>query len=149
MLKVLRLLRFVTRSGPLTPGTIAPNRLNPRSKMTTQAPNLLERLPALPIRVQREDRTTYMEDNLEEVLRMVKAGVVEGVGPRSGRIDILRITVTHEIAVERMKAVAMDKLPAESPGSITSMASREVYRETLGDGISWTWNFKQNRTLFA
>jgi hypothetical protein len=117
--------------------------------MTTQAPNLLERLPALPIRVQREDRTTYMEDSLEEVLRMVKAGIVEGVGPRSGRIDILRITVTHEIAVERMKAVAIDKLPEESPGSITSMASREVYRETLGDGISWTWNFKQNRTLFA
>jgi len=103
----------------------------------------------LPIRVQREDRTTYMEDSLEEVLRMVKAGVVEGVGPRSGRIDILRITVTHEVAVERMKAVAIDKLPEESPGSITSMASREVYRETLGDGISWTWNFKQNRTLFA
>ena len=117
--------------------------------MTTQAPNLLERLPALPIRVQREDRTTYMEDSLEEVLRMVKAGVVEGVGPRSGRIDILRITVTHKVAVERMKAVAIDKLPEESPGSITSMASREVYRETLGDGISWTWNFKQNRTLFA
>lgn len=103
----------------------------------------------MPIRVQREDRTTYMEDSLEEVLRMVKAGVVEGVGPRSGRIDILRITVTHEVAVERMKAVAIDKLPEESPGSITSMASREVYRETLGDGISWTWNFKQNRTLFA
>jgi len=149
MLKVLRLLRFVTRSGPLIQASSLETLSTPRSKMTTQAPNLLERLPALPIRVQREDRTTYMEDSLEEVLRMVKAGIVEGVGPRSGRIDILRITVTHEIAVERMKAVAMDKLPAESPGSITSMASREVYRETLGDGISWTWNFKQNRTLFA
>ena len=149
MLKVLRLLRFVTRSGPLTPGIIAPNRLNPRSKMTTQALNLMERLPALPIRVQREDRTTYMEDSLEEVLRMVKAGVVEGVGPRSGRIDILRITVTHEVAVERMKAVPAEKRPEESPGSITSMASREVYRETLGESGCWTWNFCANRTVFV
>ena len=117
--------------------------------MTTQAPNLLERLPALPIRVQREDRSTYMEDSAEEVLRMIKAGVVEGVGPRSGRIDILRITVAHEVAVERMKAVPMDKRPEESPGSITSMASREVYREVVGDSGHWCWNFKRNRTVFA
>ena len=90
-----------------------------------------------------------MEDSAEEVLRMVRAGIVEGVGPRSGRIDILRITVTHEVAVERMKAVPMDKRAEESPGSITSMASREVYRETLGESGHWCWNFKQNRTLFA
>jgi hypothetical protein len=44
----------------------------------------------------------------------------------------------------------MDKLPEESPGSITSMASREVYREVVGDSGHWCWAFvKRNRAAFA
>jgi len=116
-------------------------------KMTTQSANLLERIPALPIRVQRFDKTTYWETDAEEMLRMIKAGIVEGVGPRSGRIDILRVTVTQEVALDRMKAVPVEKRPEESAGSITSMASREVYREKLEN--HWCWAFKRNRTAFA
>jgi hypothetical protein len=117
--------------------------------MTTQAANLASRIPAGPIRVQRADKSTYVENDLEIVLRMIKAQVVEGVGPRSGRIDILRITCTEAEATQRMKDVPLDRRAEESPGSITSMASREIYRETLGESGCWTWNFKQNRTLFA
>lgn len=116
--------------------------------MTTQAQNLAGRLPVGPIRVQRADKSTYVENDAEEVVRMVKAGIVEGVGPRSGRIDILRVTVPHDEAVKRMAALPMDRV-TESPGSITSMASREVYREVVGESGHWCWNFRANRTVFA
>lgn len=109
--------------------------------------NLAGRIPAGAIRVQRADKTTYVESDAEEILRMIKAGVVEGAGPRSGRIDILRITCTQEEAIERMKAVPIERRPEESPGSITSMASREVYREVLGESGHWCWNFRANRKL--
>lgn len=117
--------------------------------MTTQSPNLAGRLPVGPIRVQRADKSTYMETDAEEVLRMIKAQVVEGVGPRSGRIDILRITCTADEAIRRMSEVPVERRPEESPGSITSGASREVYREKMDDGLHWCWAFKRNRNVFA
>jgi hypothetical protein len=117
--------------------------------MTTQAPNLIGRIPVGPIRVQRADKTTYMADDAEEVMRMIVAGVVEGIGPRSGRIDILRIIVPDAEALKRMAAVPIDKRPEESPGSITSQASREVYREVVGDSGLWCWSFRRNRAAFA
>ena len=115
--------------------------------MITQAENILQRLPGVPIRIQRFDRSTYWETDPEEMLRMLKCGIVEGYGPRSGRIDMLRITCTQQEAVERMKTVVVERIQ-ESAGSITSMASREVYRESLQDG-HWCWAFRRNRTIFA
>jgi len=116
--------------------------------MTTQAVNLAGRIPAGPIRVQRADKSTYVEHDASEVFRMVKAGIVEGVGPRSGRIDILRVTVSDEEAVKRMSEVPVDRKHEESPGSVISMASREVYRERLPDEIHWCWSFRRNRNAF-
>lgn len=116
--------------------------------MTTQAVNLLDRLPVGPIRVQRDDKSTYVEHDAGEVFRMIKSGIVEGVGPRSGRIDILRVTVTSEEAVKRMSEVPVERKPEESPGSIITMASREVYRERLADEIHWCWSFRRNRGAF-
>lgn len=115
--------------------------------MTTQAASILQQLPGVPILVHRFDRTTYWETEAEEMLRMLKAGIVEGVGPRSGRIKYLRITCSQEEAVKRMKEVPVDRIQ-ESPGSITSMASKEVYREGLTDG-HWCWSFKRPRSAFA
>lgn len=114
--------------------------------MTTQACNLPGRIPGGPIYVQRFDGTAYCEGDREAVDRMVKAGIVEGIGPRSGRIDRLRITCSEDEAVKRLQAV-FEPTHEENPGSITSMASREIYREKLDAGFCW--NFKQNRTVFA
>lgn len=101
------------------------------------------------MRVQRLDRSTYIEGSEIEIARMIAAGIVEGVGPKSGRIDILRMICGEAEGMERMKAIALPKAPQESAGSITSMASREVYRETLGESGHWCWNFKANRNLSA
>ena len=117
--------------------------------MTTQSENLAGRIPPGPIRVQRVDKSTYVEHNPEEVARMVKAMIVEGVGPRSGRIDILRVIVSDEEAVKRLSDIPFDRPPEQSPGSITSMASREVYREVLGESGHWCWDFKRNRNAFS
>lgn len=133
--------------GQFIPIAVAPPSFPPHFRMTTQAENILQRLPGVPIRVQRFDRTTYWETDAEEMVRMLKSGIVEGVGPRSGRIDLLRITCTQDEAVKRMKEVTIERIQ-ESAGSITSMASREVYRESLQDG-HWCWAFKANRTIFA
>lgn len=103
----------------------------------------------MPIRVQRADKTTYWESDAEEMVRMLKAGIVEGVGPRSGRIAILRVTCTDAEAVARMKALPVDKHIEQSAGSITSQASREVYRETVGESGNWCWSFRRNRNVFA
>lgn len=107
--------------------------------MTTQAENLAGRIPVGPIRVQRADKTTYIATDPEEVMRMIVARIVEGVGPRSGRIDILRITVPDDEALKKMASVPVERRPEESPGSITTMASREVYREKLES--RWCWSF--------
>ncbi len=72
---------------------------------------------------------------------------MEGIGPRSGRIDLLRITVPQEEAVERLAKVSRPETVVEKPGSITSNASREVFREILADGVHWVWSHKLNRNL--
>lgn len=115
--------------------------------MTTQAENLMDRLPGVPIRVQRHDRTVYMEHEAGEVIRLVQAGVVEGVGPRSGRIAMLRFVVTDDEAVKRMAALPIDRTFEEKAGSITSAASREVYRQRLE--VGWCWAFKRPQRIFA
>lgn len=115
--------------------------------MTTQAVNLPGRLPSGPIRVQRPDHTTYIEASDTEINRLVEAGIVEGVGPSSGRIDILRITVTNEEAISRLAAVTRPDTVMEKPGTITSMASREVFKEILADGVHWVWSHKKSRGL--
>lgn len=88
-----------------------------------------------------------MEASQSEISRLIEAGIVEGIGPRTGRIDLLRITVTQEQAVERLAKVTRPDTPVEKPGSITSNASREVFREILADGIHWVWTHKINRGL--
>ncbi len=115
--------------------------------MTTQAANLSDRLPSGPIKVQRPDKTCYVEACPVEINRLIASGIVEGIGPRSGRIDVLRITVTQEEAVARLAAVTKPETPVEKPGSITSGASREIFKEILADGIHWVWTHKKNRNL--
>lgn len=115
--------------------------------LTTQAVNLTGRLPSGPIRVQRPDKSCYMEASQAEVSRLIEAGIVEGIGPRSGRIDLLRITVPQDEAVERLAKVTRPETVVEKPGSITSGASREVFREILADGVHWIWSHKLNRGL--
>lgn len=115
--------------------------------MTTQAVNLPSRLPSGPIRIQRPDKSCYVEASRTEIDRLVEAGIVEGIGPRSGRIDLLRITVTEEEAVAKLAKIARPDTPVEKPGSIMSGASREIFREILADGIHWVWTHKLNRAL--
>lgn len=114
--------------------------------MTTQACNLPDRIPSGPILVQRADKSSYMEADEAAIARMIKAEIVEGIGPPSGRIRILRVTCSEDEAVKRLQAV-FEPSHEENPGSITSMASREIYREKLDSGFCW--NFKANRTVFA
>ena len=90
-----------------------------------------------------------MEASQSEVNRLIEAGIVEGIGPRSGRIDLLRITVPQAEAVERLARVNRPEAVVEKPGSITSNASREVFREILADGVHWVWSHKRNRNLTA
>jgi hypothetical protein len=113
--------------------------------MTTQAVNLPGRLPSGPIRIQRPDKSCYIEPSTVEIDRLIESGIVEGIGPRSGRIDLLRITVTQEEAVARLAKLARPESIVEKPGNITSMSSREVFREILPDGAHWTWVHKSNR----
>ena len=88
-----------------------------------------------------------MEANEAEVSRMILAGVVEGVGPRSGRIDVLRIICTEAEAIERLAAIRRaESAEAETAGSVTSQASREVFREQLTDTLR-CWTFKRCRDL--
>lgn len=100
------------------------------------------------MRIQRSDRSTYIESDEAEVSRMVRAGIVEGVGPRSGRIDILRIVCTEDEARARVAVIrSMEPHEAKQPRfSINSQASREIFREQLSDGF-WTWCHKANRGL--
>lgn len=78
---------------------------------------------------------------------MVRACVVEGIGPRSGVIKRLRIICTETEAIERLSAIrAAEPRIAETPGSITSMASQEVYREALDTGY-FVWQHKASRRL--
>lgn len=114
--------------------------------MTTQACNLVGRIPSGPIYVHRFDGTVYCEGDPDQVSRMVKAGVVEGIGPRNGCIKRLRITCTEDEAVKRLQAVS-EPSHEENPGSITSMASREIFREILGDSGGWVWCHKANRNM--
>lgn len=116
--------------------------------MTTQACNLPDRIPAGPMLVQRADKSSYVESDEAAIARMIKAEIVEGIGPPSGRIRILRITCSEDEALKRLQAV-FEPSHEENPGSITSMASREIYREKVNEEGLWTWNFKQNRTVFA
>ncbi len=117
--------------------------------MTTQAMNLPGRIPAGAVRVQRPDKSTYVEHDEAEVARMIAAGIVEGVGPRSGRIDILRITVSEAEAMAAIAIVRSGEAPSieERPGSIMSMASLAVFRESLDDG-HFVWQHKRNRNAF-
>ncbi len=117
--------------------------------MTTQAINLQGRISDGPIRIVLADKTAYFEHDADEVRRMIKAQIVEGVGPSSGRIIFLRVIYANDEAVRRLSELPVDRPPEESPGSITSGASREVYRETLGDSGCWCWDFKKNRNAFA
>ncbi len=129
---------------PAIPPSGLPERFNP---LTTQAVNLPGRLPSGPIRIQRPDHSCYVEASQAEIARLIEAGIVEGIGPRSGRIDLLRITVPQEEAVERLARVSRPETPVEKPGSIASNASREVFREILADGVHWVWSHKRNRSL--
>jgi hypothetical protein len=114
--------------------------------VTTQAVNLPGRIPAGPIYVQRFDGSAYCEADPEVIARMVSARVVEGVGPRSGRIDRLRIICTEEEAIQRLQAIS-ESQPQEEPGSITTDASREIFREKLNEGLNWTWCHRRNRNM--
>lgn len=114
--------------------------------MTTQAINLPGRVFA-PILVQRADKTTYTEPSQEEIDRMIRCGIVEGCGQRPGRILRLRIICTEKQAIEWMQAQrALEQSIAETSGSITSAASREVFREPLETGY-FVWVHKRNRDL--
>ena len=115
--------------------------------MTTSSINLSSRIPSGPIRVQRPDKTCYVEASQSEIHRLIESGIVEGVGPRSGRIDILRITVSEDEAVERLAKVTKQQIVQEKPGSIIGDASREVYRETLGESGHWVWTHKTKPNL--
>lgn len=100
-------------------------------------------MPAAPIYVQRADKTTYIEADQAAIARMVNAGIVEGVGPRSGRIRILRVICSDDEAISRFASLATAPEPR---GSITSQASREIFRERLGD-TRWCWCHIKNRGL--
>jgi hypothetical protein len=82
-----------------------------------------------------------VESNEAEIARMIAAGIVEGVGPRSGRIDVLRIICTEIEAITRLAALRQTEC-IETAGTITSQASREIYREPLADGHK-VWAFKR------
>jgi len=115
--------------------------------MVTQACNLPGRIPGGPIYVQRQDGSAYCEGDEEEIGRMVRACVVEGIGPRSGVIRRLRIICTESEAIEKLSAIrATEPRITETPGSITSMASQEVYRQPLDTGY-FVWQHKRNRGL--
>jgi hypothetical protein len=117
--------------------------------MTTQACNLPGRIPAGPIYVQRLDGTAYCEADPVEINRMVLAGIVEGLGPSSGVIKRLRMVCTEAEGLVRMAAIPLPKRAQETPGSINSMASRTVFRESLGDTGLWAWCHLANRRMSA
>lgn len=117
--------------------------------MTTQACNLPLRIQPGPMKIRRSDGTPYIEYDEAEIARMIAAGIVEGIGPRSGRIDALRMLCSEEEALVRISSIPLDRSRFETPGTITSMASREVYREALGESGCWAWNFKSLRNMSA
>lgn len=96
--------------------------------------------------MQRLDKSTYFADPTE-ITRMIAAGIVEGVARNSGRLVLLRMLVSEAEGVKLMGLIPIAGKTHETPGAITSMASREVYRERLGDEGRWAWAFKANRNL--
>lgn len=117
------------------------------STMTTQACNLQGRVPAGPIYVQRQDGTAYCEADETEIARMIAAGIVEGLGPSSGIIKRLRMICTEVEGIERMAAIPLPKRVQETPGSIMSMASKEVFKEHLGESGLWCYTLLRNRNI--
>ena len=77
---------------------------------------------------------------------MILAGVVEGVGPRSGRIDLLRIICSESEVIERLQAIRAAESWMETPGSLMSMASKTVFKEQLSDTLR-CWTHRANRRL--
>ena len=89
--------------------------------------------------MQRADLTTYWEENSDEIARLITAGIVHGFGPRSGRIDILRIICDEAEALERLAEVRRaESLIRESPGDLLGDASRNIFLEALETGRCWT-----------
>ena len=100
------------------------------------------------MKVIRADGSCYSEADPEELSRMIRAQICEGVGPRSGVIKLFRVICTESEAMERMAAVraADSRSYVETRGSLITQASRNVYKEPLPEGF-WTWTFKQLRSF--
>jgi hypothetical protein len=109
--------------------------------MTTPSSKLLSDYNvSAPVRVIRQDSTSYICEDQTMIDQMIIANVVEGVGPPSGRIEKLRMIVAEGEAVKLIAAIERPAALPESPGSITSQASRTVYREKVNDCL-WCWAF--------
>jgi len=75
---------------------------------------------------------------------LIDAGMVEGVGSRNGTIRFLRMTDPSPANIAAPANAAPEYIASRS-GIITD-ASREVYRQHLGNGHI-VWNHKANRGL--
>lgn len=77
--------------------------------------------------------------SVDEFLRLVSMGAVIGIGSRT-RLKRVRLNTLTAPAQQAVKAIL------ERSGSITTGASKEVFRESLGDGL-FVWQHKANRNL--
>lgn len=102
--------------------------------MIIPAPRLLDHLipgSVLEVRRPHPDNRLYKTAGWDEALSMIAAGTVEGVAHPSGRVRFLRLVVPVE-------QVSVARQPVESAVGVITQASREVYRQWLGDGENYT-----------